>query len=215
MIEISVINTEGRQVGSEQLDPATLGGRVRYDLLKQAVVAYRASKRLGTVGTKSRGMVQGSSRKMYRQKGTGRARAGNIRTPVRVGGGRTFGKVTRDFSKKLPRKMRRLARDSAILAKARSGSAMILDGLKFSEPKTSKMAGILKATKTERGVLLAVASEDRNLLRSVRNIPKVEMKLVGDVNAYDVLRARHLLFTPEAFKAMSEKPVTAGRSPEA
>ena len=128
-----------------------MGGKVRYDLLKQAVVTYRANARQGTVMTKSRGMVHGASRKLYRQKGTGRARAGNLRTPVRVGGGHAFAKINRDFSKKFSKKMRRLARNSAILAKAMAGTAMIVDGLKFDEPKTSHMAKMLKATKTDRG----------------------------------------------------------------
>jgi large subunit ribosomal protein L4 len=209
MIEIPVLDTKGKQVRSAELDPALLGGRVRYDLLKQAVVTYRANQRRGTAVTKSRGMVQGASRKLYRQKGTGRARAGNLRTPLRIGGGRTFAKVTRAFSKKLPRKMRRLARDSAILSKAMSGTVLIVDGLKFEEPKTSKMAGILKATKADRGALVAVASEDLNLLKSMRNIPNVEMRQVCDVNAYDVLRRRHLVLTPEAFEALTTNPTKA------
>ena len=130
MIEIPVLNTKGEKIGSEKLDPALFGSRVRIDLLKQAVVTYRANLRQGTVGTKNRSMVAGSTRKLYRQKGTGNARAGNLRTPVRKGGGMTFNKVTRDFSMKLPRQMRRLARNSAILAKAKDGAAMIVDGLK-------------------------------------------------------------------------------------
>jgi large subunit ribosomal protein L4 len=137
MIEIPVLNPKGEKVGTEKLDPEQLGGKVRYDLLKQAVVTYRANARQGTVMTKSRGMVHGASRKLYRQKGTGRARAGNLRTPVRVGGGHAFAKINRDFSKKFSKKMRRLARNSAILAKAMAGTAMIVDGLKFDEPKTS------------------------------------------------------------------------------
>ncbi len=215
MIEIPVLDINGSTIRSESLDPALLGGRVRHDLLKQAVVAYQASRRQGTAVTKGRGVVQGSSRKLYRQKGTGRSRAGNLRTPVRVGGGRTFAKITRDYSKTLPRKMRRLARNSAILAKAMSGTALILEGLKFEKPQTSAMAAILDATKTRRGALLATASEDANILKSLRNIPNMEMKLVADVNAYDVLRARHLVFTPEAFKSLVTDPEKAGASAEA
>ncbi|MCG8406407.1 MAG: 50S ribosomal protein L4 [Phycisphaerales bacterium] len=215
MIDIPVLDTKGKKVGSEQVDPEQLGGRVRFSLLKQAVVAYRANQRQGTVMTKSRGMVQGSARKLYRQKGTGRARAGNLRTPVRRGGGRTFAKVNRDFSQKLNRKMRRLARNSAILAKAMSGSALILNGLKLDAPKTSEMAKIMRATQTNAGALIALASADPNLQKSGRNIPALDMKLIQDVNAYDILRARHLVFTPEAFKALMGDPLKAGRSAEA
>jgi len=202
MIEIPVLDTEGKQVGSETLDPALLGGRVRYSLLKQAIVRARANLRQGTVKTKSRAMVHGSSRKLYRQKGTGRARAGNLRTPVRVGGGRAFAKINRDHSQKMNRKMRRLARDSAVLAKAVSGSAKIVKGLSFDAPKTSRMAGVLDATGTRAGVLLALDSRDPNLLKSGRNIPTLDMKLVQELSAYDVLRARQLMFTPEAFSAL-------------
>lgn len=202
MIEIPVIDIKGKQVGSETLDPARLGGRVRYRLLKQAIVRARANLRQGTVVSKSRAMVHGSSRKLYRQKGTGRARAGNLRTPVRVGGGRTFAKINRDHSQKMNRKMRRLARDSAVLAKAISGSARILTGLSFDAPKTSRMAGILDATGTRDGLLLALDTRDQNLLKSGRNIPTLEMKQVQELNAYDVLRARQLMFTPEAFSAL-------------
>lgn len=203
MIEIPVLDTKGQKIGSEQLDPALLGGRVRYDLLKQAVVTYRANLRQGTVATKSRGMVDGSTRKLYRQKGTGNARMGPIRTCLRRGGGRAFAKVTRDFSQKLPKKMRRLARDSAILAKAISGTAVIVSGLKMEAPKTAELASVLKATKTDGGTLLAVATVDRNLLLSSRNIPNFLLKQMAEVNAHDVLRARSLVFTPEAFKALT------------
>jgi large subunit ribosomal protein L4 len=215
MIEIPVLDTSGEKVGSKTLNPAAFGGRVRIDLLKQAVVAYRAGLRQGTVQTKSRAMVDGSTRKLYRQKGTGRARMGNVRTPVRVGGGHAFHKVPRDFSKGLPRRMRRLARDSAILAKAMSGSAVIVKGIAFDKPQTAKMAKILKAAKADRGVLLTVASPDENMLKSVRNIPATEMKLVTEINAYDVLRRRRLVFTPEAFEALVAQSEGAAKSAEA
>ena len=212
MIEIPVLNIKGEKVGSEKLDPKSLGGEVRLDLLKQAVVTYRANQRQGTVTTKSRGMVHGSSKKLYRQKGTGRARAGNLRTPVRVGGGHAFAKVNRDFSKKLSRKMRRAARDSAILAKAMSGTAMIVDGLKFSEPKTATMSKMLRATKADGGALLAYATEDANMLLSGRNIPNFDIKRVGDINAYEVMKARRLIFTPDAFAAFRKEPAKATRA---
>jgi large subunit ribosomal protein L4 len=215
MIEIPVLDTKGEQVGTRQLDPAQFGGRVRHALLKQAVVAHQANLRQGTSATKSRGMVQGSTRKLYRQKGTGRARMGNARTPVRVGGGRAFAKAPRDYSKKFPRRMRRLARNSAILAKAMSGNALIVEGVSLSEPKTSILAGMLRATKVDRGALMAIAGEDRNLLLSGRNIPRFSVKVVSDLNAYDVLRAANLVFTPEAFDALTSDPKPAGGAPAA
>lgn len=210
MLELPVLDMTGKSVGTESFDPETLGGRVRYELLKQAVVAYRASARQGTAATRGRGDVQGSTRKLYRQKGTGRSRAGNARTPIRRGGGHTFAKTARDFSKTLPRQMRRLARNSAILAKAMSGTALIVKGADFEVPKTARFASMLKAVKAERGALMALAAEDANLVKSARNIPDVAVKLVWDLNAYDVLRCRKLIFTPEAFKAVIEDPMTAG-----
>lgn len=215
MIEIPVVNTEGKKVGSEKLDPAIFGECVRVDLLKQAIVSYRANLRQGTVQTKNRSMVAGSTRKLYRQKGTGNARAGNVRTPVRVGGGRAFPKSTRDFTKKFPRAMRRLARNSAILAKAKSGTAMIVSGMKFDAPKTKALATMLRALKIERGTLLATMTKDMNLVKSGRNIPALAMKPVTDVNAYDVLKARHLVFTQDAFAALVKDPLTAGREAKA
>lgn len=203
MIDIPVYNTKGEQTGAEKLDPAAFGGRVRTALLKQAVVAYRAAQRRGSVKTKTRGEVHGASRKLYRQKGTGRARAGNLRTPVRRGGGHAFAKRPRDFAQRFPRKMRRLARDSAILAKAESGAAMILEGLTLDAPKTSVVAAALRATGAEGGALLAVAAPDRTLVLSGRNIPEFGVRTVAEMNAYEILRARRLIFTRDAFSALT------------
>ncbi len=214
MLEIPVLDTQGTRIRSETVDPMLFGGCVRYDLLKQAVVAYRAALRQGTAATKDRGEVAGSTRKLYRQKGTGRARMGNARTPQRRGGGRAFAKRTRDFSQRFPRKMRRLARDSAILAKVVGGTALIVEGLHFDTPQTKRMAGILRAAKADRGVLVTVASPSEPMLKSVRNIPRVEMKLIGEINAYDVLRSRNLVFTPEAFAALKAEVEQARSSSE-
>jgi len=211
MLEIPVLNAKGEKVGSETLDEAVLGGKIRYELLKQAVVAHRANMRVGTVGTKSRGMVAGSTRKLYRQKGTGRARSGPIRTPVRRGGGRAFAKVTRDFRQDMPRRMRRLARNSAVLAKAKSGTAMIVSGLSFAAPKTKDFAKVLKAINAGGGAIVATMAHDVNLIKSGRNIPKTSMKLVWEMSAYDILRHPRLVFTPEAFKSLVSDPDTAGR----
>lgn len=215
MIEIPVLDTDGRKIGGEQLDPELLGGRVRHDLLKQAVVAHRANCRQGTVQTKSRADVHGASRKLYKQKGTGRARAGNLRTPVRRGGGHAFAKKNIDYNQKLNRKMRRLARNSAILAKAKSGRAIIVSGIRFDGPSTKKMAATLKAIDASRSTLLAHLGADANLLKSGRNIPVLTLKSIYDISAYDVLRTGKLVFSPEAFKALVSDPVHLGRTVEA
>ena len=129
MIDLSVYDRDGQEVDSLKVDESVFGGLVRYPLLKQAIVMYHANKRVGTASTRSRGMVVGSSRKLFRQKGTGNARVGNSRTGKRVGGGVTFAKVARDFRKRMPKKQRRLATDSAILSKLLSDNVVVIDEL--------------------------------------------------------------------------------------
>jgi large subunit ribosomal protein L4 len=202
MIDLAVYNTDGQEVESLKVDEAVFGGSVRYPLLKQAIVMYHANKRVGTAATKSRSMVAGSSRKLFRQKGTGNARIGNIRTGKRVGGGVTFAKSLRDFGKRMPKKQRRLARDSAILAKLLSNNVVVVDGLNFEKPKTKDFIGILNNLKIERSCLVTISSEDVNLCKSANNIPKVAVMPVDELNAGDICNYRKMLFTKEAFLAV-------------
>ncbi len=199
MLSVPVYNAAGAKVGDESIDPLLLGGEVNAQLLKQAVVMYHANQRQGTVKTKSRADVEGSSRKLYRQKGTGRARAGNLRTPVRKGGGHTFAKSPRDFSKAMPKKMRRLARNQAVLAKIKSDDALIIDGANFSAPKTKPFAQMLAAVNADGGCVFATKGIDQNAYRSGRNIPRTQVMNVADLNAWDVLRRKKLIFTRDAF----------------
>jgi large subunit ribosomal protein L4 len=199
MIKLAVYNTDGQEVESLKVDETVFGGSVRYSLLKQAVVMYHANKRVGTAASKSRSMVAGSSRKLFRQKGTGNARVGNVRTGKRKGGGMTFAKTTRDFSKSMPKKQRRLARDSAILAKLLRSDVVVVDGLHFDKPKTKDFAGILGNLKIDRSCLVTVSSENANLYKSANNIPKVDVMPVSELNAGDICRHRKMLFTKEAF----------------
>ena len=205
MIDLAVYNTDGQEVESLKVDEVAFGGSVRYPLLKQAIVMYHANKRAGTASSKSRSMVSGSSRKLFRQKGTGNARIGNIRTGKRVGGGVTFAKSHRDFGKRMPKKQRRLARDSAILAKLLSNNVVVVDGLNFDKPKTKDFAGVLNNLKIERSCLVTISTEDVNLYKSARNIPKVAVMPVGELNAGDICRHRKMLFTKEAFLSVLKK----------
>ncbi len=205
MIDLVVYNTDGQEVESLKVDEAVFGGSVRYPLLKQAIVMYHANKRVGTAASKSRGMVKGSSRKVFRQKGTGNARIGNIRTGKRVGGGVTFAKSLRDFGKRMPKKQRRLAMNSAILAKLLSSDVVVVDGLNFEKPKTKDFAGILSNLKIERSCLVTVSSEDVNIYKSANNIPKVTVLPVNELNAGDICHYRKILFTKEAFLAVLNK----------
>ena len=215
MIELTVFNASGQQVGTIQVDESVLGGCIRYALLKQAIVMYHANKRVGTVATKSRGIVAGSTRKLFRQKGTGNARAGTRRTGKRVGGGMAFAKVPRDFRQAMPRKQRMLARDSAVLAKLRSNNVVVVDGLSFEKPKTKDFASVLRNLKIERSCLVATSEYDENVYKSVRNIRKVDVMPVANLNAGDIVNHRQMLFTKDALtsfldrKAGSQESLTA------
>jgi large subunit ribosomal protein L4 len=209
MIDLAVYNTDGQEVESLKVDEAVFGGSVRYPLLKQAIVMYHANKRVGTAATKSRSMVAGSSRKVFRQKGTGNARIGNIRTGKRVGGGVTFAKSPRDFGKRMPKKQRRLARDSAILAKLLSNNVVVVDGLNFEKPKTKDFIGVLNNLKIERSCLVTTNSADVNLYKSAKNVPKVAVMPVSELNAGDICNYRKMLFTKEAFLAVLNRDQTS------
>ena len=202
---MAVYNTDGQEVESLKVDEAVFGGSVRYPLLKQAIVMYHANKRVGTAANKGRSMVAGSSRKVFRQKGTGNARIGNIRTGKRVGGGVTFAKSPRDFGKSMPKKQRRLARDSAILAKLLSNNVVVVDGLNFEKPKTKDFIGVLNNLKIERSCLVTINSADVNLYKSAKNVPKVAVMPVSELNAGDICNYRKMLFTKEAFLSVLNK----------
>ncbi|MHC4119904.1 MAG: 50S ribosomal protein L4 [Planctomycetota bacterium] len=205
MINLAVYNTDGKEIESLKVDEAAFGGSIRHPLLKQAIVMYHANKRVGTAATKSRSMVVGSGRKLFRQKGTGNARVGNARTGKRVGGGVTFAKITRDFRQAMPRKQRRLARDSAILAKLLGNDVVVVDGLKFEKPRTKDFVNILSNLKIDRSCLVTISSEDTNLCKSANNIPKVTVLPVSQLNAGDICNYRKMLFTKEALLSVLEK----------
>ena len=210
MIDLAVYNKDGQEVDSLKVDEAVFGGSVRYPLLKQAIVMYHANKRVGTTATKGRGMVAGSTRKLFRQKGTGRARAGNVRTGKRVGGGMIFAKTLRDFGKGMPRKQKRLATDSAILAKLLGGNVVVVDELNFEKPRTSDFAQMLGNLKIDRGCLVTVGDYNENLYKSARNIPRVTVIGVTDLNAGDVCSYRKMLFTKDAFLSLVNRDDVSG-----
>src|SRR2546421_9314815 len=160
MIEVPIFNQAGTKVGTVNLDEAKFGGAVNLPLLKQALVMYHANQRQGTVRTKARGEVAGSTRKMYKQKGTGNARTGGIRNPIKKGGGHAKQKHPKDWRLDMPKKMRRLARDSAILSKIQSQDIRVIDQIKLDQPKTKFVAQIYKALGIDRSWLLALAGRD-------------------------------------------------------
>jgi len=211
MINLTIYNRDGKEVESLKVDESTFGGFVRYPLLKQAIVMYHANKRVGTAETKSRGMIEGSTRKIYRQKGTGNARAGTIRTGKRVGGGVTFAKITRDFSKRMPRKQKKLARDSAILAKLQSNNVVVVDRLEFEKPRTRDFVTVLGNLKIlpKGSCLVTISDYDNNLYRSARNVPRIAVMPVAELNAGDICNHKKLLFTKEAFLSLLNKEKTS------
>lgn len=203
MIELPVYNEQGQKIDTVTVEESAFGTIVRRRLLKQAIVMYEANKRQGTVQTKSRGMVEGSTRKLYAQKHTGRARMGTIRTNVRRGGGVAFGKVPKDWSLKLPDKAKKLARNSALLAKMKDGEFLIIDKMAASEPKTKYVTGLLKALKIDRTCLIGTGEYDKNVYLSARNLPKVAVMPVNEFNAYDVLKHRKVLVTRAGFDRLT------------
>lgn len=193
MIEIPVHNQDGKQVSTLKVDEQLLGGEVRPALLKQAYVAMHANRRLGTSVTKSRSMVEGSTRKLYKQKGTGNARRGAVRTNIMKGGGVAFGKRNRDWRQDLPTKMRRLANRNAVLAKAVDQEIKIVDQFSFKKPSTQQFAKLLKALKIDRSCLLALAHDHDPVALSARNLEDICITRVQRLNVYDLLSHRFLL----------------------
>ena len=206
MLAVPVFNMQGKRTGEVEIDPACLGGYVRPQLIKQAVVSYLDHQWQKSARTKGRADVEGSTRKLYRQKGTGNARAGMVRTPVRKGGGRTFAKSIPTSTKEFPKKMRRLARDNAILAKIQANEVMILEDLLCPQPKTKVFASMLSALGIEKGCLVAMHEADSNAYKSGRNIPQTDIRVVDDLHAYDVLRRPRVIFTKAAFSRIAAGP---------
>jgi large subunit ribosomal protein L4 len=203
MIEVPVYNQKGDQVDTLKIDEAMLGGEVRPELLKQAYVMFHANRRQGSARTKSRGMVEGSTKKLYRQKGTGNARVGTRRTVVRKGGGVAFAKTkTREqYRLRMPKKMRRLANRNALLAKLVDAEVKCLDDLSFSEPKTKHMKSVLDAVGIDRTCLLALNSENRNGALSARNLANVDTIRADQLNAFELLNHRYLVIDRASLQA--------------
>ena len=199
MISLPIHNRTGQQVGTYEFDPAELASGINLQLLHDVVVMYETNRRLGTVHTKSAGEVAGSTKKIYRQKGTGRARMGPKRTPIRRGGGHTFGKRPVDWSYRLPRKAVALATRMALLSKFQDDQVTIIDELSVTQPKTKEISGLLKSLGlSDSSCLLAIAQYDENLWKSGRNIAKLTILPASDLNAYELLHQKRLLVTKAA-----------------
>ena len=205
-LSVPVYNRQGESVGSVSIDPAEFGGEVNRQLLHDVVVMYLANQRAGTHSTLRRGEVSGSTRKLFRQKGTGNARVGPRRSNKRRGGGTAKGPKPRDYEYHLPKKMVRAATRMAILSKLQDQEALVIDDLKLPAIKTKEMAAILKALKLEgKTCLIGTAAHDAKVYKSARNIAGVEVAPAAELNAYIVLRPKRLLLTKEALNVLRNK----------
>jgi large subunit ribosomal protein L4 len=187
-----------------QLNEAIFGAKTRPHLLHQTIVMQLANRRAGSAATKSKGFVRGGGKKPWRQKGTGRARAGSIRSPIWVGGGTTFGPQPRDYSYRLPRTARREALLSALSLKNRDGKIIVVDKLELEEAKTKLMVKALAELKVESAVIV-IPQSDEKIERSARNLPKIKVLRVDGLNVYDLLRYDHLILTHAALQRLEER----------
>jgi large subunit ribosomal protein L4 len=210
MVSLPIYNKSGSEVGKYEIDPAQISPKISQQLLHDVVVMYQANKRMGTHKTKTRGEVRGTTKKMYRQKGTGNARAGSRRSPIRRGGGHTFALNNRDYSYRLPKKAIQTATRMALAKKLAAEDIVVIDELSFASPKTKEMAGILKALSLAgKSTLVATAAADVNVFKSARNIDRVSVLPVAELNALAVLIPKKILVTKAALDAIKERSAKA------
>ena len=203
MANVSVYNMEGAQVGSLELSDAVFGADIKEQLVHQAVVTYLANQRQGTQSTLTRSEVSGGGKKPWRQKGTGNARQGSIRSPQWTGGGIVFAPKPRDYSKKMNKKERRAALFSVLTDKVQNDNLIALDAMKFDEIKTKRFVEVLNNLKAD-DALVILSESDKNVILSGRNIPTVKVITTDSVNTYDVLRHKKLIATQDALKKIEE-----------
>ena len=206
MAKLKVFDRSGAEVGTYDIDPAELAPRINKQLLHDVVVMYQANTRQGSAKTKSRAEVAGSTRKMYRQKGTGNSRAGSRRSGIRRGGGHIFAKQPRNFGYRLPQKAIRAATRMAIASKIIDEQIVVIDDLSFDAPRTKEMVSILAALGlADVTTHVTTAEHDSNVYLSARNIDRVTVSEVSGLNALNVLKPRHLLVTRAALDAIRKQ----------
>lgn len=207
-MEVPVLNKSGKQVGTVSVDEQALGGEINPALIKQAFVRYHANTRQGSARTKNRSRVEGSTRKLYKQKGTGNARMGAVRTPIRRGGGMTFAKTkTReDYRLDMPVKMRRKANRNALLSKLLSNEVRVIDDLSFSAPKTKEFKQMLDACGINRTCLVAVSEDNANAQRSAKNLDGVSVCNSAQLTCFEMLNHRFLVIAKADLEAWIAGP---------
>jgi len=203
MAKVAVLNMQGKQVEELELNDAVFGVEVNEHLIHRAVVAQLANKRQGTQSTLSRGEVRGGGAKPWRQKGTGRARHGSIRSPQWKGGGVVFAPKPRDYSKKMNRKERRIALRSVLTTKVADSKFIVLDALNFDEIKTKNMINVLDNLDVKK-TLIVINEENKNVFLSAKNIQGVQMALTNTINVYDLLKYDTCIVTKDALATIEE-----------
>lgn len=199
-MQVPVYGSSGEVVDTIEISDHVFDVPFNEAVVHQAVVRQRANARQGTSNTKTRGEVTASTRKLYRQKGTGYARTGSARSPIRRGGGIMFGPKPRSYRQAMPKKMRRLALRCALSAKARDGELAVLESLTFEEPKSKQMARILEALKVDSSALVVTSEAKENVVKSARNLPGIQTRPADLLNVVDVLSNKTLLMEVEAVR---------------
>lgn len=204
-MKLSVKNTQGQATGELEVKFALVENGKGTQAVHDTVVAYQAAQRMGTACTKTAGEVAGTNKKPWRQKGTGRARAGSFQSPLWVGGGVVFGPKPRDFSKKVNARTRQLALRKALSERLKAGDVVVVDDLKLSSPKTKEFVGVIKALDIKGTALVVSTGENKNLTLAARNIQEVSLTTSETLNTYDVLRPSKLIFTRGAFEKVEAR----------
>lgn len=207
-MQVEIINKDNKKIGKTDLPDDIFGADVKKGLLHEIVRNHLANKRQGTACTKTKGLVRGGGRKPYKQKGTGRARAGSIRSPLWKGGGTVFGPQPRDYSYKLPKKVKWGALNSALSAKIADDEVTIIDSITIAEPKTKLVKELLAGIGITSGVLIIVPEKNGALEMAVRNIPKVDVARVNELNVYSILSHHRLLIAKDAVEKMKATYLT-------
>jgi large subunit ribosomal protein L4 len=212
-VKVPVYNLSGEEVRNIEISDAVFGVPFNEAVVHQVMVGMQANARQGTAFSKSRGDIVGSTKKLYRQKGTGYARAGSKKSPTRRGGGSAFGPKPRDYRQDIPKKLRRLALRCVLSSKASDGDLKILEGFNFEEPKTKKMIDVLDALKINSTALIVTQNSEENVIKSARNIPQIITSPAGVINILDILSHKTLLMTEDAVRA-AEKLWGNGKAQE-
>lgn len=198
MSQLNVLDINNKVVGKVSLKEDIFNSEIKEHLLHKSVIAHLANLRRGTHSTKNKSQVRGGGAKPWRQKGTGRARAGSIRSPLWRGGGITFGPTPRDYDHDVPKKMRRSALISALSLKVKNGDIFVVDKIDIDKPKTKDVVSILKNFKIDRSVLFLIDEKNKNLELSARNIPDARVQRVDSINVYDLLYYDKIICTKGA-----------------